>query len=88
MARWVKDQHCLCQDTGSVPGPAQWVKDPVLLQLQLLLRFYLWPRNFHMPQVWPKLKKKKRILYCLQGILMLEYYVVLNLPILRVKLPS
>ena len=41
----------------------QWVKDLVLSmqQLGLLLwhKFDPWPRNFHMPQVWPKKKKKK-----------------------------
>ena len=40
-----------CRGVGSIPGPARWGKDPVLLQLQL--RFNPWPRNFHMPQVWP-----------------------------------
>ena len=42
----------------------QWVKDLVLSmqQLGLLLwhKFDPWPRNFHMPQVWPKKKKKER----------------------------
>ena len=42
---------------------AQWVKDPVLslLWLRLLLwrRFDPWPRNFDMPQVWPKKKKER-----------------------------
>lgn len=39
-------------------------KDPALLQLwfrsQLKFRFNLWPRNFHMLQLWPKKKKKKK----------------------------
>ena len=42
---------------------AQWVKDPALSLLcpALLLLWHgfdLWPRNFHMPQAWPKKKKK------------------------------
>ena len=36
-------------DTGLIPGPAQWVRDPVLLQLQhrsqLWLGFDPWPGN-------------------------------------------
>ena len=36
---------------------ARWVQDLALLQLQhgskLWLGFDLWPKNFHMPQVWP-----------------------------------
>ena len=53
----------------AIPGFAQWVKDLVLPHateqgedlallwlwygLQLQLRFDLWPRNFHMLQMWP-----------------------------------
>ena len=29
-------------DTGLIPGPAEWVKDLELLQLQLQLRYQLW----------------------------------------------
>ena len=40
---------------------AQWVKDPVLPQmqgrLQLWLRFDPWTENVHIPQVWQKKKK-------------------------------
>ena len=46
------------------PAVAQWVKDPVLLQLwhrlQLHLRFDPWPRNFYMPWCGQKKKKKKK----------------------------
>ena len=45
---------------GSIPGPVQWVKDLVLLQLwcrsQLQLRLCPWPRNFLIP---PVLQKKR-----------------------------
>ena len=37
----------------------QWVKDLALLQLWL--RFHPWPGNFHMPQVKPREKKKKKL---------------------------
>ena len=42
---------------------AQKVKDLVLslqwLRSLLCCGFSPWPRNFHMPQAWPKKKKKK-----------------------------
>ena len=31
VAQQVKDLHCLYEDVGSIPGLAQWAKDPVLL---------------------------------------------------------
>ena len=45
--------------------PGQLVNDLVFLKLwhrlQLWLRFDPWPRNFHVPHVQPKKKKKKII---------------------------
>ena len=39
-----------CWKADSVPGPAQWVQDPALLQLQFKSRLLLgsdpWPRSF------------------------------------------
>ena len=32
MAQEVKAWLCLCEDVGSIPGLAQWFKEPVLLQ--------------------------------------------------------
>ena len=54
MAQWVNDPACLCGAAGLIPGLAQWAKDP-----QMWFTFDLWPRNFHMPWVWPKKEKKK-----------------------------
>lgn len=55
--------HHLCSITGWIPGPAQCVKVTAFLQLgqrlRLQLTFKPWPRNLHMPQVWPKEKRKE-----------------------------
>ena len=34
MAQWVKSQHSVCEDAGSIPGLAQWIKNPVLPQAE------------------------------------------------------
>ena len=48
----------LSGDLNSIPSLAQSVKDLALpwlrCRLQLQLVFDVWPRNFHMPQVWLK----------------------------------
>ena len=41
-----------------IPSPAQWVKDLALPKLWLGLD--PWLKNFHMPWVWPKKKKRER----------------------------
>ena len=31
MVQWVMNAASTVEDVGSIPGPTQWVKDPVLL---------------------------------------------------------
>ena len=33
VTQFVKDLSCLCEDVGSIPGLAQWVKDLTLPQV-------------------------------------------------------
>ena len=53
--QWVNNLACLSGLAGSVPSPAQWIKDLILPQLPL--RFNPWPGNFYMPHLWLKEKK-------------------------------
>lgn len=66
--------RCLCGGWGSIPDPAQFTKDSALLQhgSQLQLRFALWPRNLHTPQMWTK-KEKKEWLYFYRLMYKLSY---------------
>ena len=54
--QWVKNPTAMTWVTTEVQvaslASEQWVKNPVLLHLQL--GFNPWPGNFHMPWVWPK----------------------------------
>ena len=49
------------QDTDSIPGPAQYVKELVLLQLELQLRSDPWPRNSICHGTTKKEKTKQNI---------------------------
>ena len=41
LVQWINDPACLCEGTTLIPGPAQWVKDPVLRQLWFRSQFQL-----------------------------------------------
>ena len=60
LAQQVNDLACLCGGAGSIPHPVQWVKDLVLQQLWHRARLNPGPGNFHMLQVQPKGKEKKK----------------------------
>ena len=65
MVQWARNltaEAWIAMEKAQVLSPAQCsgLKDPALPQLQcrlqLQLGFSYWPRNFHMPQMWPKKK--------------------------------
>ena len=60
MAQWANDAVFLCDGIGLIPCLVQLVLPQLWYRLQMQLRFDPWPRNFHMPLVWPKKKKNKK----------------------------
>ena len=83
MAQWVKTLTAVVWVAAEVQVQSLllWhsgLKDPALPQLWLRLRSQLWlelnpwPRNFHMPWVQPKKKKKKKD-RCKGVIVMMEH---------------
>ena len=60
----------LHQDTGFIPGPAQWVKGLSELwhRSQLWLGSDPWPRNFNMLKSGQKRKKKKKEAHALFSV--------------------
>ena len=65
-------------DTGSIPSPAQWVKDHALLQLwlrgQVQLRSNPWPRKSGNSMLWGSISPQKK-----SGKKILENSKMLNL---------
>ena len=59
VVQWVKNPTAAARVAVEVWSPARHggLKDLALLQLQL--SFHPWPRNFHMLQMQPKIKKKE-----------------------------
>ena len=51
-------------DAGLIPGPAQWIKDPVLQWIKgpVWLRSDSWPGELHKPQGGQKKEKKQKII--------------------------
>ena len=92
MSQCVNDLAYHCGGNDLIPGLAQWIKDPLLLQLwyrsQLQLRLDPWPRNFHVPWGGKKQTNKTKTMGCSKSSSKWEVYSNTSLSQETGKIPN